>query len=449
MSLALWLRAGRAERGLSLDDVSRVTKIQPRILERLEGGSVHAGDGLPAEVFVRGFIRSYAKCCGLDESEALSRYRAALEGQQISPAPTAPGTLAAPPAARAVVSAMADLAPQIARTTSQISAPLATGSLPGIQIPPVSEPVAAVAVEPEPDAAEPAAIETVASTPAAPARASKKKRRGAKRAKRKSLATGTPSAPMPVVAAVDERAEATTADAVTPARAETMTADAMTPTTAATADAATPPARGEAATTPARAEAMTADADAAPTDPVVTAATADAMTPATDAATTVASALDATTADVIVDHLDPLVEPPPAEVTGDAIATAVGGTWQPRMPAPVAASVPWRRPAYVAKATAVPAVPTLVIDDADPEHAAQLLEEREEARGVLTNAQRRSFLPPALLDREDRGARQGGLTLAVIILLIAATLTLSYLMRRPSSSGDGVTARDTETQLIG
>ncbi len=96
------------------------------------------------------------------------------------------------------------------------------------------------------------------------------------------------------------------------------------------------------------------------------------------------------------------------------------------------------------------AVPTLVIDDADPESAAQVMEDREQADAVMTNAQRRSFLPPILLDREDRGARQGGLTLAVIILLIAATLTLSYLMRRPSSSGDGVTQRGAvETELIG
>jgi hypothetical protein len=37
----------------------------------------------------------------------------------------------------------------------------------------------------------------------------------------------------------------------------------------------------------------------------------------------------------------------------------------------------------------------------------------------------------------------------VIILLIAATLTLSYLMRRPSSSGDGVTRTETSAPLQG
>src|SRR5215831_19387074 len=72
-SLARWLRAGRAHRGMSLDDVARVTKIQPRILERLEAGKL---EGLPAEVFVRGFVRSFARCVGLDEREALQRYAA-------------------------------------------------------------------------------------------------------------------------------------------------------------------------------------------------------------------------------------------------------------------------------------------------------------------------------------------------------------------------------------
>src|SRR5690349_17549337 len=76
-SLAMWLRDGRAQRKLSLDDVARITKIQPRILEKLESGEL---DGLPAEVFVKGFVRSFAKCVGLPETEALERYSAALAG---------------------------------------------------------------------------------------------------------------------------------------------------------------------------------------------------------------------------------------------------------------------------------------------------------------------------------------------------------------------------------
>jgi hypothetical protein len=109
-----------------------------------------------------------------------------------------------------------------------------------------------------------------------------------------------------------------------------------------------------------------------------------------------------------------------------------------------APSVPWRKPAYAASSAAAVVVPSLVIDDADPDSAERVLEERAEK-----HTPRRSFLPPILLDREDRSARQGGLTLAVIILLIAATLTLSYLMRRPSAGGDGMTRRETPAGTIG
>src|ERR1700733_6666546 len=80
-SLAMWLRAGRAQRKLSLEDVARITKIQRRILEKLEAGQL---DGLPAEVFVRGFVRSFARCVGLDEGEALDRYGACHGGIAIA-----------------------------------------------------------------------------------------------------------------------------------------------------------------------------------------------------------------------------------------------------------------------------------------------------------------------------------------------------------------------------
>ena len=102
-------------------------------------------------------------------------------------------------------------------------------------------------------------------------------------------------------------------------------------------------------------------------------------------------------------------------------------------------SAPWRRLVRRAPAATAPARPSLVIDDADPESAERVREERAERADPVP---RRSFLPPILLDRDDRSARQGGLTLAVILLLIAATLTLSYLMRRPSASGDGMTGRE-------
>ncbi|HET9989257.1 MAG TPA: hypothetical protein VFQ65_12090, partial [Kofleriaceae bacterium] len=127
----------------------------------------------------------------------------------------------------------------------------------------------------------------------------------------------------------------------------------------------------------------------------------------------------------------------------DGSTPVVADPWQPTMP-PVAPSVPWKRPMSTFKSVSPFALPSLVIDDADPDNAEREREDREIAKGP----HRVAFLPPILLDREDKSGRQGGLTLAVILLLIAATLTLSYLMRRPSVSGDGVTQTHVDTTEI-
>jgi len=117
-------------------------------------------------------------------------------------------------------------------------------------------------------------------------------------------------------------------------------------------------------------------------------------------------------------------------------------------PAPAPSPLPWRRPAHLppSAASSLPSLPSLVIDDADPDRAERVREAR-----AKSNRRELAFLPPILLDREQRddAGSQRGLTLAVIILLIAATLTLSYLMRRPSSRGDGVTMLPTTGELVG
>ncbi len=62
------------QRGLTLADISRSTKIKELQLERLEAAD---HDTLPAEVFVIGFIKAYAREVGVDCAEALDCYRAA------------------------------------------------------------------------------------------------------------------------------------------------------------------------------------------------------------------------------------------------------------------------------------------------------------------------------------------------------------------------------------
>jgi cytoskeletal protein RodZ len=65
------LKREREGRALQLSDVSRVTKIPERSLVRLEEGKF---EELPGEVFIRGFLRSYARCVGLDGEELVRRY---------------------------------------------------------------------------------------------------------------------------------------------------------------------------------------------------------------------------------------------------------------------------------------------------------------------------------------------------------------------------------------
>ena len=66
------LRQARLKAGRSLDDIARRTKISAANLEHLEDGARAA---LPAEVFVCGYLRAYARELGLDGDECVARYR--------------------------------------------------------------------------------------------------------------------------------------------------------------------------------------------------------------------------------------------------------------------------------------------------------------------------------------------------------------------------------------
>jgi len=71
LTLGEKLRKLRSDRRMSLNEVSRVTKIQIVYLERLEEGMY---DKLPADVYVKGFLRSYAEFLGVDEEILVKLY---------------------------------------------------------------------------------------------------------------------------------------------------------------------------------------------------------------------------------------------------------------------------------------------------------------------------------------------------------------------------------------
>jgi DnaJ-class molecular chaperone len=70
------LRRARLRRGIELDEVSRITKINTVYLSCLEEGRFAE---LPARVYVRGFVAAYASCIGLDPVRVASSYMKGYE----------------------------------------------------------------------------------------------------------------------------------------------------------------------------------------------------------------------------------------------------------------------------------------------------------------------------------------------------------------------------------
>ena len=61
------LRRARLRQGIDLDDITKITKVNPTYLAFIEDERF---DGLPAAVYVRGFVVGYAGCLGLDGNAA-------------------------------------------------------------------------------------------------------------------------------------------------------------------------------------------------------------------------------------------------------------------------------------------------------------------------------------------------------------------------------------------
>ncbi len=73
------LKRGRELRGLSLADVAASLKLSLRFIEAIEQDRY---DQLPEPVFVRGYMRSYARLLQLDEADVVAKFDQALEARQ-------------------------------------------------------------------------------------------------------------------------------------------------------------------------------------------------------------------------------------------------------------------------------------------------------------------------------------------------------------------------------
>ena len=77
------LRRERELRGVALSDISKITKISLTFLQALEDDRLNI---LPGEFFIKGMIRGYAKCIGLDENQALNIYQHSLQQKELDQA---------------------------------------------------------------------------------------------------------------------------------------------------------------------------------------------------------------------------------------------------------------------------------------------------------------------------------------------------------------------------
>lgn len=100
------LRRAREKRQLTLKQVAGATKIPRATLELLEASNL---DELPADVFVRGFIRSYARMVGTDEAEPLHGFERALNARRDADRAISSVPVAAAPVPASVPSSLASL----------------------------------------------------------------------------------------------------------------------------------------------------------------------------------------------------------------------------------------------------------------------------------------------------------------------------------------------------
>jgi cytoskeletal protein RodZ len=84
-----FLRQQRLARGMSLEEVARTTRVPISSVERIEADQF---DELPGEVFVRGFLKSYARAVGVQADDVLARYTASRRVAWVTPLPLASPT---------------------------------------------------------------------------------------------------------------------------------------------------------------------------------------------------------------------------------------------------------------------------------------------------------------------------------------------------------------------
>jgi cytoskeletal protein RodZ len=85
-SIGRYLKRTREARAMSVEEVSRATRIPVPSIEKIEADHF---DDLPGEVFVRGFLKAYARAVSLSVDEVLAQYTASRRVAWVTPLPIA------------------------------------------------------------------------------------------------------------------------------------------------------------------------------------------------------------------------------------------------------------------------------------------------------------------------------------------------------------------------
>lgn len=83
-SVGQHLKALREAKRMSLAEVSRTTRVPVPSVERIEADRF---DELPGEVFVRGFLRAYARALEVSPDDVLARYTSSRRVAWVTPLP--------------------------------------------------------------------------------------------------------------------------------------------------------------------------------------------------------------------------------------------------------------------------------------------------------------------------------------------------------------------------
>jgi len=81
-SFGEYLKREREFRNISLDEISKTTRINKKFFQAIESGNYHV---LPGKAFVKGFLKAYCNIVGLDTEEVLLRFETSLETKPAVP----------------------------------------------------------------------------------------------------------------------------------------------------------------------------------------------------------------------------------------------------------------------------------------------------------------------------------------------------------------------------